>query len=102
MPWTWRRIVLSAANGTSVTGAKRAKTTAAVGVAVGPVCPGMCYAWLRRDRRTCRWLTADTSTPTAVSLAKAAIRAGVSRHTGLIAAGFLLPRQPGSPVLGCS
>jgi hypothetical protein len=37
-----------------------------------------------------------------VSLAKAAMRSGFSRHTGLIAAGFLLQRKPGSTVVGCS
>jgi hypothetical protein len=36
------------------------------------------------------WITAYTSNPTTVSIAKAAIRSGFSSHTGLIAAGFLI------------
>jgi len=47
-------------------------------------------------------MTAYPSNPTTVSLANAAIRAGFSRHTGLIAAGCLSPRKPGSTVLWCS
>jgi len=45
-------------------------------------------------------MTAYTRHPTTVSLAQAAIRWGCSHHTGLRAAGGVLPRQPGAPGLG--
>jgi hypothetical protein len=35
-----------------------------------------------------------------VSMANAAIRSGFSSHTGLMAAGFLIQRKPGSTVIG--
>src|SRR5215510_13222110 len=85
--------VFPTANGTSVTGAKRAKTTAAVGVAVGPLFPGTCRAWSRRYKHTCRWMTAYTSNPTTVSMAKAAIRSGFSSHTA-DGDGILDPAKP--------
>ena len=56
-------LVCSRAPWTSITGAQSATTTAAVGVAVGPVCPGMGWGGSRRDRRSCRGITAATSTP---------------------------------------
>src|SRR5262249_37124819 len=43
-------------------------------------------------------MTAYTSNPTTVSIANAAIRSGFSSHTGLMAAGFLIQRTPGSTV----
>jgi hypothetical protein len=92
----------SMAKWTRVTGVKRANTTAAGGIAVAPWLPGMCRSGSRRERRTCRWIAAYTSHPTTVSMAHAAIRAGVSSHPGLMAAGFLIQRQPGSTVIGCS
>ena len=57
-------------------------------------------AWSRRDRWPCRWRTADPSHPTTVRLVQAAGRASVARHPGLLAAGFVLPRQPGPPAYG--
>ena len=50
------------------TWANTAHTTAAVGVAVMPVFPGLCWSCVRRDRRTCLWLTLEPSTPKTVSL----------------------------------
>ena len=47
-------------------------------------------------------MTVYTSKPTTVSMANAAIRSGFSSHTGLIAAGFLIQRKPGSTVVCCS
>src|SRR5262249_27117804 len=54
------------------------------------------------DARPGRWSTADPSNPTTVSMATAAIRAGVSSHTGLMAAGGLLHRKPGATGLCCA
>ena len=45
-------------------------------------------------------MTAYTRHPTTVSLAQAAVRWGCSHHTGLRAAGGVLPRQPGATGLG--
>jgi hypothetical protein len=47
-------------------------------------------------------MMAYTSNPTTVSMANAAIRSGFSSYTGLIAAGFLSQRKPGSTVICCS
>ena len=44
-------------------------------------------------------MTVYTSKPMTVSIAKAAMRSGFSSHTGLIAAGFLSQRKPGSTVV---
>ena len=77
-------------------------TTAAVGVAVGPVLPGRCRACSRRERRTCRGITASPSPPPTGRLATAALRAGGSRHTGRRAAGGWRQRPPGSTVLWCA
>jgi hypothetical protein len=40
--------------------------------------------------------------PHDVSMAKAAIHSGFSNHIGVMAAGFLIHRSPGSTVLFCS
>jgi hypothetical protein len=40
--------------------------------------------------------------PTTVSSANAAIRAGFSSHTGVIAAGFLIQRNPAATVACCA
>ena len=55
-----------------------------------------------QDSRTCLWRILETSKPSTVRIAQAAIRSGFSRHTWLSAAGFLSQRKPGSTGVFCS
>jgi hypothetical protein len=58
--WTRRLVRLSISNCTRLTGTNRANTITAIDVAVGPLFPGTCWLWSRRDSRTCRWITAPS------------------------------------------
>jgi hypothetical protein len=89
----------SSHHGTRAIWANHAHTTAAVGVAVAPLFPGPCWSWGGRYRRPCRGMMLETSQPIPVRIAQAAIRSGFSSHTGALAAGVLLPRNPDATVV---
>jgi hypothetical protein len=56
-------VKLSILHGPSVTGVKRAKPTAAVGVVVRPWLPGRAWGGAWRESRTCRGRSAETHPP---------------------------------------
>jgi len=102
--WTlsrWYTLGWSTALHTLRPGVTRERTTGAVGGAILPVCPGRCCGWHGQERLPSRGSSAETRTPTTISLANAVIRAGFLRHPGGIAAGGLLLRTPHAPVRRC-
>jgi hypothetical protein len=68
----------------------------------GPFIPGDALIMVMEIQSDLPWDDGIHQQPHHVSMAKAAIRSAFSSHTGLIAAGFLIQRKPGSTVTYCS